>query len=222
MRRITLLAVLLALLTAPVARAQSGRPPGPRSPEPLPITTIADTVPPPPGAPNLAWLSSIEVQPGLADSLRRMFMGSFRGAFAEGAYATEREVHGQPAASIPVSARFRLIEGTSGWGVWNVQVVVKPAAAPAGRPSDRLTVTIAVQSPEAADAGARPIPAVVDLVIDRDEPRDGTRVTRTPSAWWRIAGRATALLALEQLHHATGDLDEDTHMTLGPARRAGR
>jgi hypothetical protein len=218
MRRltVTILALTLAAAAAPTAGHGQGladRPPA----QSTPATTIADTVPPPPGVPNLAWLSSIEGVPGDAAD-RRAFMSGFRGAFAEGAYATERERGGRPVASIPVSARFRLIEGTGGWGVWNVHVVVawsEPQAAPRGAAArgPTLELTVAALSPEAVEQGARPIPARVTLALE-------PAATRAESM--RAAGRATALVALDRLHHLSGDLDEDTHLALGPARRVTR
>lgn len=227
-QRLGSLALAIGLAAAPArtpitpdALAQ-GRPGGPGSG--LPPTTIADTIPPPPGVPNLAWLSSIEIAPAPADSLRRAFMSAFRGAFAEGAYATERERDGRPAASVPVSARFRLIEGTSGWGVWDVRVVVEPAARGSANDPAEFQVLVAVLSPQSAEAGARPIPLRTGIAIDAAHPgadaagRPGPRA-RSSTEIWRDAGRATALLALEGLHHLSGDLDEDTRLGLGPARR---
>lgn len=211
MRRITvpILVLVLAVLAGPAAG--QGERLSDRSPaRSTPATTIVDTIPPPPGVPNLAWLSSIEGMPG--DSLdRRAFMSGFRGAFAEGAYATERERGGRPLASIPASARFRLIEGTGGWGVWNVHLVVAWTEGGATR-GPRLTVTVAALSPEAADKGARPVPVRTSLVFEPVAER---------AALMRMAGRATALLALERLHHLAGELDEDTRFVLGPARRTG-
>lgn len=207
----------LALACAGAASAQTRQvaPPDRLAP---PATTIADTVPPPPGVANLAWLSSLELRGEVADSLRGAFMAAFRGAFAEGAYATERTRDGRPVASLPAGARFRLIEGTSGWGVWNVQVVGEPLAGAGGRPG--LRVTVAALSPQAVDAGARPIPARTTIALADDEAGGGPPAALLrPQAWWRVAGRATALLALERLHHLTGDLDADTRLALGPVTR---
>ncbi len=232
---VVVLSIALACLATPAARAQSrptAAPPAsadPRAQIPTdpremqtPQTTIADTVPPPPGAPNLAWLASLEFDPPLADSLGRAFMAAFRGAFAEGAYATERERDGRPAASVPVSARFRLIEGTGGWGAWNVQIVLNVVSSGPSQPPG-YRITVAALSPQAVEAGARPIPARAGFSIEPGEPAgpgDGrSAMRRTPSESWRIVGRTAGLLALEHLHHLSGDLDENARFALGPVRR---
>jgi hypothetical protein len=115
-----------------------------------------------------------------------------------------------PQASIPVSARFRLIEGTSGWGVWTLHVALA-WNEPAGT-GPRLAVAVAVLSPQAAaaDSSARAVPERVLLAL---EP------AATRAELMRAAGRATALVALERLHRLSGDLEADTRLVLGPARR---
>ncbi len=229
MKRCLAMTLLGLLLAAPFARSQT-RTPAPGTADvraPLPATTIADTVPPPPGAPNLAWLSSLEVNGGVpgaqpADSLKRAFMGSFRGAFAEGAYATERERGGHPVASLPVAAHFRLIEGTGGYGAWSIQVTVDELPRD-GSGQLGLRVLVAALSPKAVAAGARPLPVETAFGLEAgsaSQARDGKVATNArPTTWWRMAGRTTGLLVIERLHHLSGDLDEDTRLALGPAHR---
>ncbi len=233
MRRTFAVLMVCAVLTAASARAQSRAPAPPQ--QPVPITTIADTVPPPPGAPNLAWLSALEVDMGAtppADSSRRAFMAAFRGAFAEGAYATERDVNGEPAASLPLSARFRLIEGTGGWGAWGVHVVLrlKTAQDICAHPdldpfaASVISVTVESRTPKAEEAGQPVVPVTTWLRLGggvtcdpKHEPIAGQR--DLTMGWWRELGRATGLLALERLHRLSGDLDADTRFALGPAER---
>jgi len=89
--------------------------------------------PPAPGLPNFVAV----VFDGLgADSVRGPFMAGFRGAFSDPTFSTERpgvrtEVR---LPGIPLSNRFRLLEGTPATGTWQAQVAIewlKPGQAAA-------------------------------------------------------------------------------------------
>ena len=150
-------------------------------------------------------------------------MAGFRGAFAQTSFATERpgakRAHYVP--GIPVSSRFRLIEGSTGEGAFRLQVVIEwRSAADSGSISrvpdstattNEATVLIAALSPEAAAANARPIPVRERMVFHFPaEPR----TKFYSSVGWRVA-----LLSLETLHHLTEDLDPDLRLRLDQVDR---
>jgi hypothetical protein len=190
----------------------------------LMLTGAAPSPKPVPIIPNLATLTSIEGLP--TDSLAaRTFMAGLRGAFIDDYYLTEAAdaKNGMRRASEPLTNRFRLAEGDAFGDEWSVQVTVMgwwgvgagvpPPADTAGARArgTGLRVNIAVLSAAAAEVGARPIPTREDLTLEIPlEPRRD---------FFAHAGRMVGLLALEALHHQSGDLDEGTRVRLDRAVR---
>jgi hypothetical protein len=178
-----------------------------------------------PGAPNLAFLTSIEGLP--TDSLAaRTFVAGFRGAFIDTHFLTEKAdaPSGMKRASEPLTNRFHLVGGDRFGGEWELQVTVMgwwgvgvgvpPPADTAGARARGagLRVNVAVLSPAAAEVGARPIPTREDLAFEFPlAPRRD---------FFALAGRMVGLLAVESLHHQSADLDEDTRVRLDRTVRA--
>lgn len=207
---------------------------------PLLALTLAAAAPAPAvtAAPNVVSLASLELTP--SDSLaRRAFLRAFRDLFREARFGTERDGarSGEVVLAAPLTNRFQLLEGSAMPNAWQVQLIVAPAAAvppaprvrtgaakrgtgadsgrtapvtPAARPPRRVQFTLAVLSPAAAQAGARPIPQHFTVAFPAQDPN---------TLAWEDLGRAAALLALEGLHHANDDLDAEIRLKLEPARR---
>jgi hypothetical protein len=173
---------------------------------------------------NLAILAPIEGLP--TDSLAaQTFVAGLRGVFMEDYFLTEtpRTKNGMLRPSEPLTNRFHLVQGDAFGDEWSVQVTVmgwRGVGAGVPPPADTagarargmgLRVNIAVLSAAAAEVGARPIPTREDLTLEVPlEPRRD---------FFAHAGRMVGLLAVEALHHQSGDLDEGTHVRLDRAVR---
>ncbi|MFN8588405.1 MAG: hypothetical protein U0704_11475 [Candidatus Eisenbacteria bacterium] len=192
-----------------------------------------------PGMPLFAQLLSVEGLP--ADStIRREFAAGLREVFAEDRHASERDGGGgwQPSTALP--NRFRLLEGTPADDAWNVQIVLG-APAPAvvqkrasqgdgakrrseksRRASRGMIVSVTALSPEARQNGARALPVTVAFAFPAPPPPADASQVVTSSGYeysWAKAGRCAGLLALEVLHHGSGDLRENERFDLAPAVR---
>jgi hypothetical protein len=88
-------------------------------------SAAADAAPPPaPGLPNFVAV----VLDGLAaDSVRAPFMAGFRGPFSGSTFHTERPGlrAGTWLPGVPLSNRFRMIEGTPATGTWQAHVAIE-------------------------------------------------------------------------------------------------
>jgi hypothetical protein len=186
----------------------------------------------------------------MPDSLARSFLSGFRGAFLDESFATERPAAraGEIVVSVPIANHFALLMGSDSDDAWQAQVTLewpsadtaraaprRPGAArkgprttgtakpamvrdstaagarvPSAAPS--VVVTWWALSPEALAANARPIPERERLTF--------ARPTAPASAYQRFAGRSVALLVLEALHHASGDLEAAERLRLPDCRRA--
>lgn len=178
------------------------------------------TIPPAPGVPHFAWLDAFEGLP--ADTLGGIeVLSGFRGAFASLMLPTQ-VVKGEYDAtqmSVPLSNRFRLVEGTTGAGAWRLQVAIRPEGRFAGGAADgrdstdmRLVVfqIIAAAIPPDADPEvARPVPSRVRVSFP--EPRNADEAL----ALYDVIGRTIGLFALEDLHHRAGELDTDVEIRFG-------
>lgn len=146
---------------------------------------------------------------------------------------------GAPRANRP--NRFVRVSVAGTEGAWSLQVIVRappPFTAkrinratkkserfvdPGLRASRGMTVALLVLSPEAVAAGARAAPRHEAFAFPQ-EAAPAQVVDLVPRGFrfpWREAGRVTAKLALEALHHRSGDLDEGLRCDLTPAIRAG-
>lgn len=191
----------------------------------------ASNPPPAPGTPRFVQIEAFEGLP--RDSMeRRAVLAAFRGAFAESDLAVER-----PGASAGAwlddgraPNRFRWLEGWSADTIWTLQVVFgfprelpREVLAPGGkdaggrgtrprgtRATRGFNAAFAALSPEARFAGARPLPLRVALAFPPDTSAEYP---------WALAGRAAGRLALEALHHASGDLPPDRRFALDRAVR---
>lgn len=191
----------------------------------------ATNPPPVPGAPRFVQIESFEGLP--RDSADRAIVtGVFRGAFAEFELPVEKPGvrNGEWVGDGAIPTRFRLLEGVPADSVWTIQVVLgfprelppKKAAASGRRPANEpvrarpervsrgLNVVVAALSPEARFRGARPLPLRVSLALPPDS---------AGRYDWEQAARGAALIALEALHRASGDLPEPLRVTTDPVRR---
>ncbi len=193
-----------------------------------------------PQGPRTLRVVSVEGVP--ADStIRAGFMAGFDEAISAGTLAVEqRERDGawRPAGTRP--DRFAREDDPEAADAWTLQVVVRappPFSAkrrnrytgkyerfvdPHLRASRGMTVALLVLSPEAIAAGARAMPEHAAIVFPQGVAPTGV-LRNTAEGFrfpWRDAGRATALLALDLLHHRAGDFPADVRCDLSPALRA--
>ena len=182
-------------------------------------------------APRPVWMTPIEGLPPDARS-REAFLGALRAAFAERMLPTLAN-----GVSGAVPHGFVLADsGTA--GSWRLQIVIGAppllretvrarngrtlSHKPTGlRASRGLTLVVAALSPEAAEAGARPVPERVGLALpEAVGDRAQLEVTRGVEYRWDLAGVAVGRVALETLMRAAGDADEgDWAADLAPVRR---
>ena len=167
-----------------------------------------------PGIPELVWIVGIEGVP--SDSLLHAgFDRGFAAAFAENSLRTERVgADGRtPIASLPVTNRFRLLYGDSGFGAWQLQASLAFGAPSknAKRPPP-VAVTLIVHSPAMVEANARPLPVRATLVAS-DTPANAV-------AFSRALGQAVARLALEHMSHLHESLPADERLRIEGFDRA--
>jgi hypothetical protein len=231
MRRWVPLLVALALATA-VSRTVAAPPaPAPGGETSTPLAEQRR-----PDFPNIAILAAIDgARPRrAADSLA--FVAGLYEAFDADYYLTESVVAESSRVTLPLHNRFRLVHGDPFGDEWQVRVMVEgwtihdPQTAPRAGGSDStataranagddppetrwgLIVAVSALSPDSAAAGAHPRPERARLVL---------HVPREPHAeWFAHAGRMVGRLAVEALHHRSGDLDADTRVRLDRAERS--
>ena len=195
-----------------------------------------------PGVHHFVQLTSIE---GLAadSASRERFMSAFRDAFSESDLPAQSGHDGEWKAAESVTNHFRLLEGSAAEDAWQLQVVlgvpplaapptkkkapkhvVRPQGSPATtlrRTSRGLHVTVVAISPEAAKAGARPIPFSTGIAFPLQRPAGSTGDLLVPRGGydypWEQAGRAAAMVALDRLHHLSEDLPADERLDVTPA-----
>jgi hypothetical protein len=218
MRRGVLVTVALMLVGATPAAGEKVAP--------AETTSVAPSLPQPgapAGFPNLAFLDSIG---GLPPDSRatRAFIASFRGAFTDEYFLTERTDVEASSVSDPLTNRFHLAEGNAFGDEWKLGVTIEGWWGFAGRippPADTvlvrrrgsgLRVAISVLSASAADSSASPVMTRQDVMI---EDPSGPHME-----FFSHAGRTVGLLAIESLHHRSGDLDADVRVQLDRAVRA--
>jgi hypothetical protein len=191
-------------------------------------------------APRLVRLLTVEgVPPDTA--LHGEFMRGFDEALASPTLAVERRNgSGEWHAAEPFPNRFRFTADPAEEHAWTLQLVVgapPPFAStrdnkhthdrerhvdPKRRASRGMTVAILVLSPEAIAGGARAMPEHLAFFFPLSA-APSTRLDGVPTGYlfpWRDAGRTAATLALELLHHRSGDLPEEARCILSPAERA--
>lgn len=173
-----------------------------------------------PGVAHIVMLTSIEGLP--TDSTAALLVRrGLREAFDRDHFLTEGA--GATKATPPLKNEFRLVEGDP-WGEeWQLQVTVMgwwgvtgvppPSDTAGARPrGPGCRVNLAILSARAAEMGARPLPLRVDLEL-------------TPAAAERegglfaAAGETIGLIAVEELHRQSGDLDDDVRLRLPLANR---
>jgi hypothetical protein len=190
-----------------------------------PSRAVADPAPgEPEGFPHIAFLVSAEGLP--TDSvLAHAFRSGFHDAFDHEFFLTERMPgkDGRRALSPALSNRFKLAQGDPFGDEWQLQVTVMgwwsvgvgvpaPGDTSGARPrGPGLRVNVTALSAAAAALGARPLPTREDLSLQVPlEPR---------VELFTEAGRTVGIVAIEALHHASGDLDEDARLRLPHASR---
>jgi hypothetical protein len=207
-------ALTLLILLAGHAGAD-GRSPGGREEAGKPARAEAA-----PGVAHIVMLTSIEGLP--ADSTAALLvLRGIHEAFDRDHFLTEGA--GVSKATAALKNEFRLVQGDP-WGEeWRLQVTVMgwwgvagvppPADTTGARPrGPGCRVNLAVLSARAAEMGARPLPLRVDLEF-------------TPAAAEReggifaAAGETIGLIAVEELHRQSGDLDDEVRLRLPLANR---
>jgi len=196
---------------------------------------------PAPGFPNIAFLTALDGTAFLGDSADvGAFVSGFYEAFDANHYLTEAAQDGTPRVTLALGNRFRLARGDAFGDEWQIEVTIlgwidvqgdfiyDPGHVPpringadttgAGRATsgdhsdtEGLRVGVAVLSPDSAVAGAKPIPVIEDLLFQMP------RALR--AAWSSHAGRMVGLLAVEALHHQSGDLAPDDRIRLDRTAR---
>ena len=197
------------------------------------------------GSPRFVQLVAVEGLPS-DTNIREEFMNAFRGTFADERLKAERGGHSGWAPSVALPNRFRLLEGSPSDDVWTLQVVVG-ALAPAmqapkrqprpGEPKRRgdlsrrasrgMILAVTALSPEAIRNGARAMPQNIAFAFPAPPPPADASQPVTSGGYaysWSAAGRTAALIALETLHHFSGDLNDMERCDIAPAVRieAGR
>ena len=197
--------MLAALLLAGPATAMAAEPPEP----------VADWMPP--RRPNIVILTSVDgILPG-DSTAAHAFMAGVREAFEPEFYLTEGVNVGPPRVSMALANRFQLVHGDPFGDEWRVQLTIDGEGQRTGdrwsRPRDGfhdslsiLIIHVRVLSPEAVRSRARSDLVIEELAFDLPfEPR---------AARLSHAGRAAGLLAVEVLHHRSGDLAPDTRVRI--------
>ncbi len=141
----------------------------------------------------------------------------------------------------PLANRFAFTDDPRAEDTWSLQVTVGAPppfstarrnprtgkrerwTSPDLRASRGMTLGMFVLSPEAIAAGARAMPERLAFTFPPAvAPARVVGATGVPGGFvypWREAGVATARLALELLHHRSGDLPDDARLALAPAER---
>jgi hypothetical protein len=190
--------------------------------------------------PRLVRLLGIEGVP--ADSaIGGEFQLGFQEVLATSSLALEqRDASGEWRAAGSRESRFRFTDDPQADDAWTILVVVRmppPFSAsrrnphtnkteryvdPSLRASRGMTAALLISSPQAVATGAHPEPAHVAFAFPQSV-APANVVGSAPGGFkfpWRQAGRTTALLAIELLHHRSGDLAETLRCDLSPALRA--
>lgn len=224
--------VVLMLAASPVSH-DAGAVPAPAAWTPA-VVAASEGAPssPGPGAapgeparfPHIASLVSAEGLP--TDSvLARAFLSGFHAAFDTEFFLIERAAgrDGRRPLSPALGNRFKLAQGDPFGDEWQLQLTVMgwwgvgegvpmPGDTSGARPrGPGLRVDVTALSAQAAALGARPLPTREDLTLLQPlEPR---------AELFAQAGRTVGIVAIETLHHASGDLDEDARLRLPHASR---
>ena len=206
----------------------------------LMLATVPGNTPVAPGAPHFAQIRSIQGVPR-DSAAREVFLQGFRDVCSDSDLPV---LLGSGPATEAVPNRFRLLEGDAAEDAWQLVVTVgaPPPILPAVMPtksrnvvklprvavqraSRGFTLAIAVLSPKEAASDVIPAPVVHHLVVPAIA-TDTTVVFQRVRAHgvvfrWDQAGRAAGLLALEHLHHASGDLPAARHVSIAPVLAVG-
>jgi hypothetical protein len=164
------------------------------------LPAVASAVPAAPGLPRFVHLVSLEGSLCSDDAARGEFMTGFRGAFAESSLPTAR-AGARPGSTVggaSLSNRFRLLEGGTGEGCWQVQVVADTLPRQVVPLAGIVRTIVSILSPEAIATNARALPERIDLAFEVKH--------HSPRRVFRDAGRVVALRVLERLHREIGDL----------------
>jgi hypothetical protein len=200
------------------------------------------------GASFRADTRTVTVQPveGLrADSLQRAeFLDAFRSTLAQSAFNTQERVHGEWVGGTAFANQFAPVFDADDGEGWSLRVIVelppiasftrqemsggKPHAVkksdPRRRSSRRFAVTALASSAIDGANDAAPEWAETGLVFPAPEAAPaGSWYTPSLRGYdfpWAEAGRVAALVAIEALHRADGDLRDNTRLDLAPALRA--
>lgn len=179
---------------------------------------------------------------------RADFLEGFHATMRSGELATEVSGPGGWKPGAALVNRFRETEGAAPRDAWTLRVRVRlptyltGAYEPGywqnygngtgqwvpGRPSGRadprrrarrsMTLAVEVVDPRASLSPPPPVGSV--LVFPLAVAEDGSAPANRHDFPWREAGRATALLALEELHRHDRAMDGDTRLVLAPALRS--
>lgn len=192
-----------------------------------------------PGAPRFAQITSLQGVPTDSTS-RDDFMQGIRDVFADEDIPVLR---GEGPDTEAQPNRFRLLEGEPADDAWRLMITVgapppilgaeskqkglppHPRRVGQRRASRGVIVAIETRSPKQAEHGESTIPFRYQLVVPAVATDTTVLFQHPPTGGvlfrWDAAGRAAGLLALEQLHHQSGDLPFDHHVSIAPVIRVG-
>ncbi len=186
------------------------------------------------GSPRFVQIAAVQGVPSDSSS-RADFLQGLRDVFAEESLPVLR---GEGADTEMLPNRFRLLEGSEATDAWTMQFTVgaPPAVLQvqprrkkgvAARPrvttrraSRGVTVVVATRPPQNVDDPAPAIQQVYHMVVPAVATDTTVFFQHAPTGGlvfrWDAAGRAAGLLALEQLHHQSGDLPPARHVSIAP------
>lgn len=198
------------------------------------VSALPGATPPAPGAPRFAQIAAVQGVP--TDSTSHAdFLSGLRDVFADGSLPVQRG-DGSETESLP--NRFRLLEGSHAGDAWTIQFTVgaPPPILPARsrkraagetrprittrRASRGVTIVIATRAPQNVDDPLPVLQQTYHLVVPAIVTDTTVLFQRAPTGGlvfrWDQAGRAAGLLALEQLHHQSGDLPPARRVSIAP------
>jgi len=216
--------LLLGFALLQVSPAVPGYPTRPAEEPRQRFEADADTLPPTAGSRSPVRLEAIEGVPAKAEE-REAFVAGFQDGFLERELPSERVARksGAVKRGPALRNRLRLAEAEDEEGVWSARLRLEWFT-----PRDSLADTLARAWP---GLGARvaisvtPPPEPGASPVARPPESASTEWLRFPAchpvdaAYYRLAGRQVALLVLEALHRARGELGDDQRLALEDARR---
>lgn len=198
--------------------------------------------------PSLKTFACAPVEGLRADSASRaQFLDAFNGTLGETTFMVTAPGRRGDATATSFECRFRLAETVDPLSTWSMRIVVMlPPLATASREelvqeghnwvrrpvtrsnphrrrSRRIGVAVSILSPNERANEVEPEPVVSSIAFPAPPAPEGSILVPSTTGYelpWADAGRAAALLALEALHHHSGDLPATASIVVSPGLRA--